>query len=57
MVIHVSLNGQNNSTMVTITVRGLSFEQDWAGMVDFLERTWGRVLNNLKTVLETKPQS
>jgi hypothetical protein len=56
MLIHVSLDGQDDSTLVTFRVTGLGSEQDWAGVTDFLERTWGRVLDNLKAVLETKPK-
>jgi hypothetical protein len=56
MLIHVSLDGQDDSTLVTFRVTGLGSEQDWAGVTDFLERTWGRVLDNLKAVLEAKPK-
>ncbi len=52
-LIHVSLDGHENSTVMTFRVTGLCSEQDWAGIADSLERIWGRVLNNLKTVLET----
>jgi uncharacterized protein YndB with AHSA1/START domain len=53
-LIHVSLNGQDNSTMLKFKVTGLCSTQDWSGTADFLERTWGHVLNNLKDVLEKK---
>ena len=53
--IRVLLDGHEHSTVVTFQVIGLGPEQDWAGIADFLERTWGRVLNNLKAVLETGP--
>lgn len=54
MLIHVSLDGQDNRTVVTFQVTGLGSEQEWVGLVDFLDRTWGRVLDNLKAVLETQ---
>jgi uncharacterized protein YndB with AHSA1/START domain len=56
-LIHISLNKQGDSTNMTFKVTGLCSKQDWAGFADFLERTWGRALNNLKTVLETKPDT
>jgi uncharacterized protein YndB with AHSA1/START domain len=56
-LIHVLLNKQNDGTHMTFKVTGLCPEQDWAGIVDFLERTWGHALNNLKVVLETKPEA
>jgi hypothetical protein len=52
MLIHVSLDGHDDSTVVTFKVTGLGSEQDWTGIADSLERIWGRVLNNLKAVLE-----
>jgi uncharacterized protein YndB with AHSA1/START domain len=55
-LIHVSLNEQDDGTLVTFSVAGLGSEQEWAEIADFLERTWGRVLNNLKTVLEAKSE-
>jgi len=56
-LIHVSLSKQDHGTMMTFQVTGLGPEQDWAGIVDFLERTWGRVLSNLKAVLEAEPKT
>jgi uncharacterized protein YndB with AHSA1/START domain len=55
-LIRVSLQGQDESTIVTFTVTGLGSEQDWASIAEFLERTWGRALNNLKAVLETEAE-
>jgi uncharacterized protein YndB with AHSA1/START domain len=56
-LIRVLLDGQDNSTIVTFKVTGLGCEKDWANIADFLERTWGRALNNLKAVLEAKPEA
>ena len=56
-LIHVLLNGQDNSTIMTFRVTGLGSEQDWAGIADSLERIWGRALNHLKVVLDTKPET
>ena len=55
-LVHVLLDGQDNSTTITFKVTGLCSEQDWAAFADTLERIWGRVLDNLKAVLESKPQ-
>ena len=56
-LIHVLLNGQDNGTIVTFKVTILDSKQDWVSFADFLERTWGHALNNLKAVLETKPEA
>lgn len=55
-LIRVSLDGDAKSTIMTFKVTGLCSEQEWAGFADTLERIWARVLNNLKEVLETKPE-
>ena len=55
-LIHVLLNGQGNNTRVTFKVTGLGSDQEWSSIADFLERTWGRALKNLKAVLETEPE-
>jgi uncharacterized protein YndB with AHSA1/START domain len=51
-LIEVSLDRQDDTTSVTFGVKGLGSEQEWADIADFLERTWGRALDNLKAVLE-----
>jgi uncharacterized protein YndB with AHSA1/START domain len=56
VLIHVSLEGHDAGTILTFRVVGLGSEQDWADLADFLERTWGRALNNLKAVLETRAE-
>ena len=53
MRIQVLIDAQDNSASLTFKVTGLGSEGDWTSIADFLERTWGRVLNNLKAVLET----
>ena len=53
-MIDVSLSGQDNSTVVTFRVTGLGPEQDWPAFADFLDRTWGRALDNLRAVLENE---
>lgn len=50
--IQVSLTPLEGQTKVTFKVSVLDFEQDWTSFVDFLERIWGRALDNLKNVLE-----
>jgi uncharacterized protein YndB with AHSA1/START domain len=57
VLIRVSLQSQDENTMVTFRVEGLGSEQDWASIAEFLERTWGRALNNLKAVLEATPRT
>jgi uncharacterized protein YndB with AHSA1/START domain len=56
-LIHVLLDEQDEGTKVTFTVTGLGTEQDWTNIADFLERTWGRALTNLKAVLEAYPEA
>jgi uncharacterized protein YndB with AHSA1/START domain len=51
-LIEVSLDGQEDGTSVTFRVTGLGSEREWADIADFLERTWGRALGNLKAVLQ-----
>lgn len=55
-LIHVRLEEQDNRTVMTFRVTGVCSEQDWAGLAGTLEGIWGRVLNNLKAVLETGPE-
>ncbi|HNS52649.1 MAG TPA: SRPBCC domain-containing protein [Anaerolineae bacterium] len=52
MRVCVLLDGQGRSTTLTFTVTVLGSLDARPGFVDFLERTWGRVLDNLKAVLE-----
>lgn len=54
MQVQVLLNEQDNKTILTFNVSILGPHQDMAGFIAFLERTWGRALNNLKAVLEEK---
>jgi uncharacterized protein YndB with AHSA1/START domain len=56
-LIHVSLTRQGESTDLAFRVAGVCPPQDWTGFAEFLERTWGRALNNLKIVLETKSRT
>jgi uncharacterized protein YndB with AHSA1/START domain len=56
-LVRVSLDGQDDGVVMTFQVTGLSSEQEWAGSADTLERIWGRVLNNLKAVLETRTKT
>ena len=55
--IQVSLEEQDAGTLLAFKVVGLGSEQEWAGLADFMERTWGRALNNLKAVLDTEPET
>lgn len=54
-LIQVSVGQQDDGTVMRFQVTGACSEEDWASFVAFLERTWGRVLDNLKAVLEAKP--
>lgn len=54
MRVRVLLDGQGQGTILTFTVAVLGSLDAWPGFVDFLERTWGRVLDNLKAVLEAQ---
>jgi uncharacterized protein YndB with AHSA1/START domain len=55
--IQVLLNGQEDSTIITFKVTVLDPCQEWADFAGFLERTWGRALNNLKAMLEEKAEA
>jgi uncharacterized protein YndB with AHSA1/START domain len=57
VLIRVLLDGHRDRTVVTFQVTGRSSAKDWAGIASFLERTWGRVLDNLKAVLEAGPRT
>ena len=52
VLIAVGIEQVKDASQLTFKVIGLCSDQEWLGIVDFLERTWGRVLNNLKSVLE-----
>ena len=54
MRIQVWLDTVEESTVLTFKVTGLCPEPDWQAFAPELERIWGRVLNNLKNVLEEK---
>ena len=53
-LITVLIEKQGEGCGMTFTVSGDWSEQDHPGFNAFLERTWGRVLDNLKAVLESK---
>jgi uncharacterized protein YndB with AHSA1/START domain len=53
-LITVMIYAQEGGCGMTFTVSGNWAEQDHPGFSAFLERTWGRVLDNLKSVLERK---
>jgi uncharacterized protein YndB with AHSA1/START domain len=53
-LITVMIEQQGEGCEMTFTVSGDWSEQDHPGFNAFLERTWGRVLDNLKAVLESK---
>ena len=56
-LIQVSIEEQDEGTVVTFQVTVLDAKQDREGFVDFLERTWGRALDNLKAVLEAESET
>jgi uncharacterized protein YndB with AHSA1/START domain len=53
-LITVSLDDQEDGTVVTFTVAPTDPDHHWGDFGEFLERTWGRALDNLKAVLETE---
>jgi uncharacterized protein YndB with AHSA1/START domain len=53
-LISVQLDEQDGSTVLTFTVTSKHPGKDWGDFADFLERTWGRALDNLKAVLESE---
>jgi uncharacterized protein YndB with AHSA1/START domain len=53
VLIEVLIDQENEKSHLSFKVIGLCSDQEWAGIAEFLERTWGRVLNNLKTVVES----
>lgn len=56
-LIHVSIDEQDNGTTVEFKVTGPGSQPDWASFADFLDRTWGRALDNLKAVLEAESET
>jgi len=50
--VRVELAGQDGGTRLAFTVTVLDSLDAWPGFLDFLGRTWGRVLDNLRAVLE-----
>jgi uncharacterized protein YndB with AHSA1/START domain len=53
-LIRVSIEEQDDGTSVTFNVTGLGSQPDWESFAELLDRTWGRALDNMKTVLETE---
>ena len=54
MRFQVGLSGRSAETDLIFNVTVLGSEADRSGFAEFLERTRGRALNNLITVLETQ---
>jgi len=54
MHVDVRLEEQKNDTPLTFNVAVLGNLEDWPAFATFLERTWGRALDNLKEVLEAR---
>jgi uncharacterized protein YndB with AHSA1/START domain len=54
-LISVQLDEQEDGTVVTFAVTSRHPYRDWGEFGGFLERTWGRALDNLKAVLESEP--
>jgi uncharacterized protein YndB with AHSA1/START domain len=52
VLIDVQIDQEDDKSHLSFKVTGLCSDHEWAGIADFLERTWKRVLNNLRTVLE-----
>ena len=53
-LIQVLLERLEAGTRLTFKVKGLGSTQDWDHFAGTIEGIWGRVLNNLKNVLETE---
>lgn len=53
-LIRVLLDRLEDGTRVSFKVVGTGSRHDWEEIVEFLERTWGRALRNLKAVLEAR---
>jgi uncharacterized protein YndB with AHSA1/START domain len=52
VLVKVLIDQEDEKSHLSFKVIGLCSHQEWVGIAYFLERTWGRVLNNLKNVLE-----
>jgi uncharacterized protein YndB with AHSA1/START domain len=50
--IRAHLDGEDHGTRLAFTVAGNGWEEVKPGFTEFLERTWARALDNLKSVLE-----
>ena len=50
--IRVGLDPVKGGTHLSFNVVGRGSADEWKGIVQFLERTWGRALRNMKSVLE-----
>lgn len=56
-IILVELDNLADSTQLSYKITGLGSQQAWDSIAGFLERTWGRALNNLKVVMEASGNS
>lgn len=52
VLIEVLIDQEDDTSHLLFKVIGLCSYQEWVDIAEFLERTWGRVLNNLKNILE-----
>lgn len=52
VLIEIQIDQEDGKSELSFKVLGLCSDEEWAGIAEFLERTWIRVLNNLKSVLE-----
>ena len=52
VLIEVLIGQEDEKSHLSFKVIGLCSHKEWVDIEEFLERTWERVLNNLKNVLE-----